>query len=43
MIESLNPIYTKYNEELKTKVSEIEGRLETFEEPLLGSWSNLIM
>lgn len=36
MIESLNPIYTKYNEELKPKVSEIEGRLETFEEPLLG-------
>lgn len=36
MLESLNSIYTKYNEELKPKVSEIEGRLETFEEPLLG-------
>ncbi|MBQ8239700.1 MAG: hypothetical protein IJZ38_02510 [Bacteroides sp.] len=35
MMDSLNPIYVKYNEELKPLVSEIEGRLETFEEPLL--------
>lgn len=34
-MDSLNPIYVKYNEELKPLVSEIEGRLETFEEPLL--------
>lgn len=35
MHESLRPIYTKYNESLKSLVSEIEGRLERFEEPLL--------
>lgn len=35
MLESLRSIYTKYNEKLKPLVSEIEGRLEKFEEPIL--------
>lgn len=35
MSTPLNLVYNKYNEELKPLVSEIEGRLEKFEEPLL--------
>ena len=35
MTTPLNLVYNKYNKELKPLVSEIEGRLEKFEEPLL--------
>lgn len=35
MTQDLKPIYLKYNKKLKPLISEIEGRLELFEEPLL--------
>ena len=35
MTVHINTIYDKYNKELKPLISEIEGRLERFEEPLL--------